>query len=153
MFPAMQQFTRLNAPLLPKLVIAQAHMSCCSLPNGYFAGRWGWCSCVPAGKSPDISTFSGGGIFAKYIDLQLTGGTIESNESDTDSGGGLGFQSCMVDLYGPTVSGNFAFKFGGGIYSNNATVKVFDATVSQNTARKNIINRPKIAYTRAILTH
>ncbi len=73
----------------------------------------------------------GGGVFAAG-EIQLTGVTLENNESK--KGGGLYASANLVSMVSSTVSGNSA-DLGGGFYAKGCPITLTNSNISRNSAR------------------
>ncbi len=77
----------------------------------------------------------GGGI-SNYGTLTMTGGTISDNTSrdnvENIGGGGLfNYANCTATLTNVTISGNLAYRYGGGI-RNEGTLTIIECAVNSN---------------------
>lgn len=64
--------------------------------------------------------------------LVLDSLTITGGEQLNGSGGGIYANQSTVTLNNATVSGNRAFNFGGGVYARNTALNVYDSAISSN---------------------
>ncbi|MGH2686920.1 MAG: choice-of-anchor Q domain-containing protein, partial [Actinomycetota bacterium] len=81
----------------------------------------------------------GGGIAASFgVDLQVIDSEISNNDSDDSSGGGIfaRFEAENVLIQNSTISDNFAFAKGGGIYvEGGVPTSIENSVVSGNSTR------------------
>jgi CSLREA domain-containing protein len=77
------------------------------------------------------SALQGAGLSAYYADPSVTTTTIADNVA-TAAGGGISIAYGSLNLVNSTVSHNDSI-YGGGITTNHATVRLFNATIVENT--------------------
>ena len=80
------------------------------------------------------SGYGGGGIYNEYGTLTLNHCRVTGNSGGPYVGGGIYHTSGMLRVYNSTISDNTAFLYGGGIYNGGGTVVVENSTLSDNYA-------------------
>jgi CSLREA domain-containing protein len=81
----------------------------------------------------NVAGSNGGGIYNRSGTLTVTNSALVSNTARLFRGGALATNGGRVVLTNTTVSGNQAGTDGGGLY-NDATMRLFNVTVANNTA-------------------
>ena len=87
--------------------------------------------------SGNSSLYQGGGLYAFYGDVTITGTSITGNSSTGDGGGGIkfrGFEQLGLTITSSTVSGNHAEAYGGGLYLYGTS----DTTITSSTIDNNV---------------
>lgn len=85
-------------------------------------------------------TFSGGSIYADNADLTLTNCLVRNNGAGNVKtgalygGGGIFSSDGTLKIYDSQISGNTAYNNGGGIVKRNGSLIVGNTTISGNTA-------------------
>jgi hypothetical protein len=83
---------------------------------------------------------SGGGGICTFGTASIYGGLISKNEDKSSYGGGgiFVFMGGKLSMYGGTISGNTAARFGGGVhvYSANSTFTMHGGVINGNTAKE-----------------
>ncbi|MCD4818343.1 MAG: hypothetical protein K8S23_06595 [Candidatus Cloacimonetes bacterium] len=93
-----------------------------------------------AGKSSNLEycyiQFGQGNIYIENYDyLTLTGCTIENGIAE--NGGGIYSENCQLDMYDNILNNNHADLNGGGIYSNNCQLQMYSCDIDNNHADLN----------------
>lgn len=122
-----------------------------SVTGGGFVGRGGGIYAGEGAMTVSYTTLAGntaqdnpgggaqgGGVFVENAVVTVSHSTISANQAlaaGDGNGGGLYVLGTLV-MTNSTVSGNAVDRFGGGIYSADATVKLDHVTVTGNFASK-----------------
>ncbi len=102
---------------------------------------------------------NGGGVAVFNGKLEMTGGSITNNSAWENAGGGIWNADSANDLEisGAEITGNYAYLYGGGIYSTH-DVTVENSTIMNNTGYRgggvyvvSSINKPKFEMKSGVL--
>jgi hypothetical protein len=87
---------------------------------------------------PDGNKYALGGGISAGTDISLVRSTVSNNHSNGSfaaiDGFSLAPSTSRLGLYSSTISGNSADRLVGGVYSNVATVNIYNTTIAFNTA-------------------
>jgi parallel beta-helix repeat protein/predicted outer membrane repeat protein len=100
-----------------------------------------------------ITNHGGGGLFARYADLTVTGGAFSENSSE-GNGGGICLTGCSLDLSGCAFTGNAhdgtgaQYDGGGAMFAENVDLAILGCTFDENETNQSsgggmcILNSP-----------
>ena len=89
---------------------------------------------VSGGTIEANQSINGGGAYLAGGTLNVTGGSFKSNIA-TNNGGGAFVNSGNIEMSGGSFDGNKAIENGGGVYLAGGTLNVFDGNISNNEAK------------------
>ncbi len=83
---------------------------------------------ITGGRTADL----GSGVACYDATLSIVDSTISGNSSPGGIGGGIGADSCSVDIQDSSITDNYAYRFGGGILTVYSTVTISNSEIVDN---------------------